>query len=60
MGELLAWDRADASLGSRVPSLRGWLPADLRKAPSGPDNDDLRDFLFSQNGSDFACDAVVT
>jgi Protein of unknown function (DUF2867) len=36
-GKLLGWDRPDAGLGSRVPTLRDRLPADLRKAPSGPD-----------------------
>ena len=29
--------RPDAGLGSRVPTLRDRLPADLREAPSGPD-----------------------
>jgi hypothetical protein len=37
VGELLGWDRPDAGLGSRVPTLRDRLPADLRNAPSGPD-----------------------
>ena len=37
VGELLGWDRPDAGLGSRVPTLRDRLPADLREAPSGPD-----------------------
>jgi len=36
-GQLLGWDGPDAGLGSRVPSLRDRLPADLRTAPSGPD-----------------------
>jgi len=35
-GRLLGWDRPDVGLGSRVPSLRERLPADLRDAPSGP------------------------
>jgi hypothetical protein len=39
VGELLGWDRPDTGLGSRVPTLRGRLPADLRDAPSGPDFD---------------------
>ncbi|WP_131769374.1 DUF2867 domain-containing protein [Candidatus Protofrankia californiensis] len=39
LGELLGWDDPDAGIGSRVSSLRGRLPADLREAPSGPDND---------------------
>ena len=36
VGELLGLDGPDASVGSRVPTLRDRLPADLRDAPSGP------------------------
>jgi hypothetical protein len=36
IGELLGWDGPDAGLGSRVPTLRDRLPADLRESP-GPD-----------------------
>jgi hypothetical protein len=36
VGELLGWDDPDAGLGSRVPTLRDRLPADLRDGPSGP------------------------
>ncbi len=35
VGELLGWDGSDAGLGSRVPTLRDRLPADLRDAPAG-------------------------
>jgi hypothetical protein len=41
VGELLGWEGPDAGLGSRVPTLRDRLPADLRDAPSGPDFDPL-------------------
>jgi hypothetical protein len=41
LGELLGWDGPDAGLGSRVPTLRDRLPADLRDAPSGPGFDAL-------------------
>jgi hypothetical protein len=41
IGELLGWDGPDAGLGSRVPTLRDRLPADLRDAPSGPESDAL-------------------
>ena len=41
VGELLGWDGPDTGLGSRVPTLRDRLPADLRDAPSGPDFDSL-------------------
>jgi hypothetical protein len=37
LGELLGWDGPEAGLGSRVPTLRDRLPADLRDAASGPD-----------------------
>ena len=37
LGELFGWDRTDTGLGSRVPTLRDRLPADLRDAPSGPE-----------------------
>jgi uncharacterized protein DUF2867 len=37
---LLGWDGPDAGLGSRVPTLRDRLPADLRD-PSGPEFDAL-------------------
>ena len=40
LGALLGWDSPDAGLGSRVPTLRDRLPADLRDA-RGPDFDAL-------------------
>src|SRR4051795_9882026 len=41
LGELLGWDDPDAGVGSRVPTLRDRLPADLRETRSGPDFDAL-------------------
>ena len=41
IGGLLGWDGPDTGLGSRVPTLRDRLPADLRGAPPGPDADAL-------------------
>ena len=41
LGELLGWDGPDAGLGSRVPTLRDRLPADLCDAPRGPEFDSL-------------------
>jgi Protein of unknown function (DUF2867) len=41
VGELLGWDGADAGIGSRVPTLRDRLPADLREAGTGPEFEDL-------------------
>jgi hypothetical protein len=40
VGEVLGWDSPDAGLGSRVPTLRDRLPADLRET-LGPDFDAL-------------------
>ena len=40
VGEWLGWDSPDAGLGSRVPTLRDRLPADLRETP-GPGFDAL-------------------
>jgi Protein of unknown function (DUF2867) len=41
LGELLGWDSPAAGLGSRVPTLRDRLPAQLRDGPSGPAFDAL-------------------
>jgi uncharacterized protein DUF2867 len=41
LGRLFGWDDPDAGLGSRVPTLRDRLPADLRDAPPGPEFDSL-------------------
>jgi Protein of unknown function (DUF2867) len=40
LGELFGWDREDAGVGSRVPSLRERLPADLQES-SGPEFESL-------------------
>jgi hypothetical protein len=37
LGELLGWDAPGSGVGSRVPTLRDRLPADLRDAPAGPE-----------------------
>jgi hypothetical protein len=37
VGELLGWDGEATGAGSRVPSLRDRLPADLRDGGTGPD-----------------------
>lgn len=41
LGELLRLDGADGGVGSRVPTLRDRLSADLRDGPSGPEFDTL-------------------
>lgn len=40
LGELLGWDAPGSGVGSRVPTLRDRLPADLRDSP-GPEFDTL-------------------
>ncbi|ADB48949.1 DUF2867 domain-containing protein [Conexibacter woesei] len=37
LGRLFGWDRDDAGVGSRVPTLRDRLPPDLRDGPAGPE-----------------------
>jgi hypothetical protein len=37
VGELLGWDGDESGTGSRVPTLRERLPADLREGGTGPD-----------------------
>ena len=49
VGELLGWDRPDAGLGSRLPTLRDRLPQDLRDAPSGPDSDLLTSLYLTDD-----------
>jgi hypothetical protein len=41
IGEVLGWDDDGGGVGSRVPTLRERLPADLRDAPPGPEFDSL-------------------
>jgi Protein of unknown function (DUF2867) len=41
LGQLLGWDDPGTGVGSRVPTLRDRLPADLRDGPSGPNFDAL-------------------
>jgi hypothetical protein len=37
VGELLGWDQSKSGIGSRVPTLRDRLPADLLDGPAGPE-----------------------
>jgi hypothetical protein len=37
LGQLLGWDAHNSGVGSKVPTLRDRLPADLRETASGPD-----------------------
>src|SRR5438445_6621016 len=59
LGELLGWDDADAGLGSRVPTLRDRLPADLRDGPSGPEFDALPFTSLSLTDDEWAAEAAT-
>ncbi|MFJ9847853.1 DUF2867 domain-containing protein [Streptomyces sp. NPDC101150] len=37
LGALLGWDKSGTGIGTRLPTLRDRLPADLREGPRGPD-----------------------
>lgn len=41
LGEIFGWDDEDTGIGSRVPTLRDRLPADLRDGPRGPEVGEL-------------------
>ena len=56
LGDLLGWDSPDAGLGSRVPTLRDRLPADLRKVPSGPRFDALPFTSLYLTGDEWAAE----
>jgi hypothetical protein len=56
VGRLLRWDGPDAGLGSRVPSLRDRLPADLRDAQPGPEFDGLPFTALYLTGDEFAAE----
>ena len=56
VGALLGWDDPDAGLGSRVPTLRERLPADLREVPSGPNFDALPFTSLYLLGDEFAAE----
>lgn len=58
VGELLGWDSPEAGRGSRVPTLRDRLPADLRDGPSGPDFDRLPFTSLYQLDDEFAAEIV--
>jgi hypothetical protein len=56
LGELFGWDDPDAGLGSRVPTLRGRLPADLREASPGPEFEALPFSTLYMTGDEFAAE----
>ena len=56
VGRLLRWDAPESGLGSRVPSLRDRLPADLRDARPGPEFDGLPFRPLYLTGGEFAAE----
>jgi hypothetical protein len=56
IGELLGWDDPGSGLGSRVPTLRDRLPADLRDVPPGPDFEALPFTPVYLLGDEFAAE----
>ena len=56
LGELFGVDGPDAGIGSRVPTLRDRLPADLRDAPSRPDFEALPFSPLYLTGDEFAAE----
>jgi hypothetical protein len=66
IGKLLGWDKPNAGIGSRVPTLRDRLPADLRDAPAGSGPDDpefssvyLTDDEFAAEGANRTVHGVM-
>ncbi len=58
VGEVLGWDRPDAGLGSRVPTLRGRLPADLRYESPRPEFEALPFNTLYMTGDEFAAEVA--
>jgi hypothetical protein len=54
LGELLRLDAPESGLGSRVPTLRDRLPADLRDAPPGPEFEEVPFEPLYLTGDEFA------
>jgi hypothetical protein len=57
IGALLGWDETGAGVGSRVPTLRGRLPADLRAHP-GPEFEALPFTTLYLLDDEFAAEAA--
>jgi hypothetical protein len=58
IGELLGLDGDDSGVGSRVPTLRDRLPADLREGPSGPEFAALPFTSLYLTGDEFAAEVA--
>ena len=58
LGEIFGWDDDDTGVGTRVPTLRDRLPADLRDGPSGPDFPTLPFTPLYLTGDEFAAEVA--
>jgi hypothetical protein len=58
VGGLLGWDAPGAGVGSRVPTLRDRLPADLRDGASGPEFEALPFSPLYLTGDEFAAEVA--
>jgi hypothetical protein len=58
LGERFGWDRPGDGVGSRVPTLRERLPADLRDAPPGPEFDAVPFTSVYLLGDEWAAEAA--
>jgi hypothetical protein len=58
IGAALGWDSPDAGLGSRVPSLRDRLPADLREGPPVPGFEELPAVPLYLTGDEWALEVA--
>ena len=56
IGDLLGWDDPDAGVGSRVPTLRDRVPADLRDSACVPEFDALPFTSLYVNDDEFAAE----
>src|SRR5437764_5583720 len=57
LGELVGWDRPDAGIGLRAPTLRDRLPPDLRESP-GPEFAALPFTSLYMTDHEFAAEAA--
>ena len=58
IGELLGWDDPGAGLGTRVPTLRDRMPADLHEGPSGPEFETLPFTSLYLTGDEWAAEVA--
>ncbi|MEU0089096.1 DUF2867 domain-containing protein [Kribbella sp. NPDC006257] len=58
LGRVFGWDGESTGIGSRVPTLRDRLPADLRDAPIGPEVGELPFVPLYRIGDEWAAETA--